>query len=177
MTKKIWISGLDNDGMEAAMFLPTVQPLKLMWSIEVLRITRALYTECVMKATPNVTTLLIGEIEYHWPTTPFPIDFRTIANSLPKLQFLGWLICMPMDHDLLHLVNAAITGFPLEFCKENSEKFRNRDSLSPDELAIYQLQRRNASILDLKGITRRDAQIFKLSFNFSSFKFCFSMSY
>lgn len=138
-----------------AIFFPSSQPLKPMPSIEVLRIIGAVTGECrdnIMKATPNVKTLLIEERGLSM-RQGFSINFHAIANYLPKLQSFGWLICTITYHDLRHLLDAVITGLPVAFCEKHSDKFRYRDSLSADELAFYQLQQRNYSILDLKGKT------------------------
>lgn len=107
--------------------------------------------EILMKATPNVTTLLVQEHEMMDDYPSMAICFQAISNYLPKLQSFGWIICVRDYHVLLHSLDAAITGLPIEFCKKESEKLRNRDSLSADELGLYQSEQRNSSILDLKG--------------------------
>lgn len=124
-------------------------------NVEILRIHGLVSMETrakVMMATPNVTTLLIQESEIPWDDRSVSINFREISNLLPKLQSFGWLICRLTHHDLLHSLDAAITGLPVEFCKKNSEKFRVKDSLSAGELGFYQTQKRISSILDLKGM-------------------------
>lgn len=122
-------------------------------SILVLRIFGDMSTECkdnLMKATPNVTKLFIDE-----NSDPLS-SFRTIANYLTKLQSFYWSFCRYTHRrDLMYSLDAAITGLSEEFCKENSVKFRSKDSLNPDEIASHQLQSRDPSILDLKGVTKR----------------------
>lgn len=123
-------------------------------SIEILRVVGTFGTkfeETLLKATPNLTTLIIEEDDITWDKT-VSINFELIANSLPKLQSFGWLIRRVTHHDLLHSLDAAITGLPENLCRKLSNKFRNMDSLTAAALAAYQLKPRNPSILDLKGM-------------------------
>lgn len=152
MKKKNYFSDVHIYSDAGAVFFSTSQPLKPMPSFEIPQIIGDVSAECkAMKATPNVTKLLMQKI-MHRSDDPSHINFQSIANYLPTLlQSFGWLICRITHHILLHSLNAAITGFPEELCTKNSEIFRNRDSLSAEELAFYQLKQRNCSILDLKG--------------------------
>lgn len=104
-----------------------------------------------MKATPNVKTLLLFDDFNYSETNRLVNGFRVIVNNLTKLESFGWLISDITHHGLLYSLDVAMTGLPEEFCKEMSEKFRNKDHIAADELASYQLQRHKSSILDLKG--------------------------
>lgn len=136
-----------------------------MASVSILQIDADLSMETkenLMKATPNVTTLLIQEKGAPWTDQRVTIDFGAIQNNLPKIESLGWLINRLTHHDLLHSLDAAITGLPVNFCVKNSAKFRKKDRLSADELrCVHQSQPRNSSILDLKGneVTSNDTSI------------------
>lgn len=131
----------------------TSQTLSPMTKVTILRIFGDVPTETkeiLMRATPNVKTLLIEENEMILDNSRVSIDFGAIANVLPKIQYFALLICRITHHDLLHSLDVAITGLPEKFCKKYSWKFRNRDSLTAEELNLYQLERRSSSILDLK---------------------------
>lgn len=136
-------------------YLPSCEPLQTTASVEVLRIFGGKSNKCkakLMKATPNVTTMLIIEDDFPWSPNPnVAIDFQQIASNLPKLESFGWLICRSVYRSLLHKLDAAITGLPETLCKKLAVMFRNKNHLTADEVASYQLQRENASILDLKG--------------------------
>ncbi len=124
-------------------------------SVEVLRIyggENKEHKEKLMKATPNVTTLLLVEDDFPWTdNADVAIDFQKIVTSVPKLESLGLHICRPLYRQLLYKLDAAMTGLPEKFCKELSKKFRTKRHLPADEIATYQLRREKASILDLKG--------------------------
>lgn len=138
-------------------FFPSSESLKTMAGLEVLRVYGGMAGGCkekVMRATPNVTTLLLVENKFCWDEN-VSIDFQNISNNLPKLESFGWLMCRSVYKKLLYILDAAITGLPGKFCKELSKKFRNKDHLSADEVASYEVRRERASILDLKGTKNR----------------------
>lgn len=99
----------------------------------------------LMKATPNVKTLLILEDDFIWP------NFHDIFDNLTKLKSLGWLINSATHHELLYKLDAVVTGLHPKLCKIMSKKFRHKNCLSPEELVSYQLRPENSSILNLKG--------------------------
>ncbi|XP_037027819.1 uncharacterized protein LOC119068331 [Bradysia coprophila] len=140
------------------------KPFKTMASLEVLRIYGSKLVkrkEKLIKATPNVTTLLLVEDEFPWTANVrLPVDFQKITTNLPKLESLGLLICRPLYSDLLYKLDAVITGLPEKFCKELSKKFRTKNHLSPDEIAMYESRREKASILDLKALKQLDVSFF-----------------
>lgn len=157
---------------------PSSKPLKTMPSVEVLRIyggKSAERKEKLMKATPNVTTLLLVEDDFPWTENAnVSIDFQKIVTYVPKLESLGLLICRLLYRQLLYKLDTVMTGLPEKLCKELSKKFRTKDHLSADEVATYQLRREKPSILDLKGrietiaiVTSVSESDFLLFFKFS----------
>lgn len=124
-------------------------------SVEILRIygsELAERKEKLMKATPNVTTLLLVEDDFPWmEKANLSIDFQKIVTNVPKLESLGLQICRGLYRQLLYKLDSVMTGLPEKVCKELSKKFRTKDHLTANEVAKYQLGREKASILDLKG--------------------------
>lgn len=134
-------------------------------SIEILRIfgdSSLESKEKLMKATPNVKTLLetLLMVDDEYADGYRTVEgsnlnsingFHAVLNNLPKLEHFGWVISTLTPRDLLNELDVLITGLPKIFCYKMVEKYRERDSLSPVELVAYQLKRRSSSILDLKG--------------------------
>lgn len=139
-------------------YFPPSQPLKPMLSVEVLQIyedlsPRAQHKEKLMQITPNIKTLILSE---GTPFTNYGVEsfvdgFRVILNNLKKLEVFGWTVWRMTHHDLLYSLDAAITGFPEDFCKKMSAKLRNKDGLSAQQITSHERLREHSSILQLKG--------------------------
>lgn len=135
-------------------YFPPSQPLKPMTNVEVLRCFVNASPENkrnLMKATPNVKKLFMLDKFDLYTNEGFIDGFREVTNNLRKLESINWVIYAGTHHDLMYSLDSSVTGFTFEFCKRNSTNFRNKDHLSADELASYQLERKYSSILDLKG--------------------------
>lgn len=152
-----------------------IQPLS-MPNVEVLRIFGGYSQHSqqsklnLMKATPNVKTLLITEDDFIWSNTNFSTNFRDIFDNLTKLERLGWLIHTATHHEVLYKLDAAVTGLPSILCKKMSKKFLHKTFLSPEELVSYQLHPENSSILNLKG---KEARMNKVRIYLKIFFFIF----
>lgn len=107
-----------------------------------------------MQATPNVETLVMAQDEFPMYRSPHPIGIRLVPENLPNLKVLCVMICSISYRDLFHEFDAEVTGFSTKFCSEMSKKFAYKDGLADDEVAAFQPQRQNPSIVDLKGNRR-----------------------
>lgn len=109
------------------------------------------FNENFMKITPNVRTLLIVADSSFDPEHTVLVDFKKISKNWPKLENFGWQIDATVQSNLLHKLDAVITGISENLCKELSEKFRSKNHLSASELAMYQLEHIKTPILAMKG--------------------------
>lgn len=131
------------------------QPLTPMPSIEILRMygnPPPENKEKFLKMTPNVKTFLLAEdTPYQDVRDNFIKGFQVIVNNLTKLETFGWVFLKLTHQDLLYKLDAAITGFPEDFCEKMSLKFRTENMLSANDRASIEPQRKHSTILDLKG--------------------------
>lgn len=137
-------------------YFPSSQPLKPIHSIKLLRIYDGTFSESkekLIKATPNVQTLLLVDeyFDLFEDDRDFIKGFQMITNNLTKLESFFWALFGITHHSLMHFLDAVITGLSVKFCEKLSAKLKNKNHLSAEKLAYYQLQRQNSSILDLKG--------------------------
>lgn len=134
-------------------YFESYEPTKTMPNVEYLRIVHDdRYDSKLMKMTPNVKTFVLHNRFDRHPK----INFHDMSIYLPKLEYLEWETWTEMQQDLQSTndLDALLTGFSKQFCKEKSIEFRAKDTLPDGMAAFYERCRLHTSLIDLKGVKR-----------------------